>query len=97
MVRNYKRKTNYGVPQERIDAALKFWSEGATLSQTISAYNVPATTLKRHKKNLCGGYKKCSAVRMIFTADMETQLAQHLRDLDSRFHGLTPLMSRVGI
>lgn len=96
MVRNYKRKTNRGNSQEDIDAALKFWGEGATLNQTVSSFKIPATTLKRHKKNGggCGDYKKCGEVKMIFPKQMETQLAQHLRNLDSRFYGLTPIKCR---
>lgn len=94
MVRNYKRKTERGASQEQIDAALKFWSEGATLNQTVSTYSIPATTLKRHKKNASGVYKKCSDVKMVFTHEMEAELAQHLRNLDNRFHGLTPIKCR---
>ena len=94
MVRNYKRKTDRGFSQEYINEALKFWSEGATLSQTVSSYKIPATTLKRHRNKASGVYKRCSEVKMIFTNDMETQLAQHLRNLDSRFHGLTPIKCR---
>ncbi|XP_067944474.1 uncharacterized protein [Watersipora subatra] len=94
MVRNYKRKTERGASKENIDAALKFWSEGATLDQTVDTYKISATTLKRHRKNAGEGYVRCKTVKMVFSEAMEQTLATHLKDLDSRFHGLTPVKCR---
>ena len=94
MVRNYKRKTERGATKEDITAALRFWNEGASLDQTVKTFKIPATTLKRHRKKLGEGYTHCKTVKMVFSDTMELNLANHLKELDLRFYGLTPVKCR---
>lgn len=53
-------------------------------------FNVPATTLRRRFKNGYKGKKgDLGGKRPVFCEEIENQFAQHLRDMESRFFGLT--------
>lgn len=75
--------------QENIQAAQVLewrchsWSDNKNLWYT-SNYS------EETQKNASSIYEKCSKVKMVCNQEMENELATRVRDLDSRFHGLTP-------
>ncbi|KAJ3656591.1 hypothetical protein Zmor_015660 [Zophobas morio] len=53
-------------------------------------FNVPATTLRRRFKNNCNSTKgDLGGKRPVFTREIEDQFAQHIKDMEAKFFGLT--------
>ena len=53
-------------------------------------FNVPATTLRRRFKNNCNSTKgDLGGKRPVFSREMEDQFAQHIKDMEAKFFGLT--------
>ena len=96
MGRKYAKKTERGADTSHPAAAAKQIEEGKlSIRQAAIAHNVPNTTLQRFLKcneaeRKAFGYSKCKSANLVFTSEFEEMLASHVKDLDNRYHGITP-------
>lgn len=96
MGRKYKKKTTRGANLQNLAEAAKLVEEGnSSVRGAAVLCNVPNATLQRYIKSTedernAFGYSKCVSANMVFTAELEEMLASHVKDLDNRYHGITP-------
>jgi len=95
MPRHYVRKTNRGANLEDLKRARDRVREGCSIRAAAKDFNIARMTLKRFieksndQQNQIFGYKNCQIKNMIFSSEMETELADHIKTLAEQFHGLT--------
>lgn len=100
MPRNRVRKTERATNLDGLSSAAKLVETGKSSVKAAAAeHGVARTTLQRFlkcspTKRGCYGYINCHTKASIFTDEMENELAAHVKDLDNRFHGLTPIKVR---
>lgn len=95
----YKRKTQQGCDAEILKRAAASVSKGEmSVRKAASSYEVPRTTLHRYvsrpEADCQSSYHNCKKAYMVFTEEMEDLMAQHVRDLDHRYHGIGPVKAR---
>lgn len=91
MVFKYKRKSTRaeGWTEEIMASALKaIENKTSTIRSAAKQFNIPYPTLRKHYIKQ-SSVKRLGSFRPIFSGEMELQLVNHIRDLDSRFYGLT--------
>lgn len=88
MVHNYKKKTSQGKwTEEQMQLAMDE-ARRTSISGASKKYNIPLGTLHRHFKK--GSAKKTlGRFRPVFSREMEYEIVNHAKMLDSRFFGLT--------
>lgn len=95
MGRIYKKKTTRGVDIAQVEGAAKMITEGkASIRKAAKGLDIPNTTLQRfigssEEERKTFGYTKCRSTNLVFTPELEILLANHVKDLDNRYHGLT--------
>lgn len=95
MPRNYKRKTErQSWSQDAMLNAIKAVENNEMgWLRASKVYNVPQATLRRHalktNKELKPGEKKLGKYKVTFPPEVERQLVEHLKFLESRFFGLS--------
>lgn len=97
MPRKYCRKTNRGsTPLEEMQRAATEVQGGKSIRKVAEERNIDRTTLRRFLKKTEGGrvtaagYSGTANARMVFSREMEEDLANHVKKLADMFHGLTP-------
>ena len=70
-----------------------------SVRKAATSYNVRRTTLQRYlavseEERPVNSYQNCQTANMVFSQQMEAVLAQHIRDLDDRYHGIGPSKAR---
>lgn len=89
----YKRKTiqaSYG--KEKLGEALAALENGMCLKRAAREFQISGRTLRRHfKKEVCTpGEAKLGRFHSTFTVEYETEICDHMLDMERRFFGLTP-------
>lgn len=102
MGRLYKRKTDRVVDKEGLSKAAEQVKDGKMSVRGAAAhFNVSRTTLQRYinmtaqERLTSWGYQQCRNLNLTIPPFMEKALADHIRDLDNRYHGLTPSKCRA--
>lgn len=90
MPRNYKRKTSRAnVSEDELSNAARLVSDGdSSIRNAADVCKVNRMTLARYIKNGQKGYDKIVQLHRVFTQADEKSLAEHIKMLDSCFHGL---------
>lgn len=100
MGRKYKRKSERGTDAESLKRAAETVTKGElSVRKAAVNYGVPRTSLQRYlstpEDSRCGSsYQNCKTANQVFTQQMEMILAQHIRDMDHRYHGIGPSKAR---
>lgn len=100
MGRKYERKSERGSDSESLKEAAQAVRKGEmSVRKAALSHSVPRTTLQRYlstseEELQSSSYKNCKTANLVFTEQMETMLAQHIRDLDHRYHGIGPAKAR---
>ena len=104
MPRKYIRKTERAaVPFDVMKRAADAFTAGASLREVARNFNIDRATLHRFILKSKGkandevqtGYSRLSACKRIFPLQMENDLAQHIKELSDRFHGLSVTKCRA--
>lgn len=96
MGRAYKRKTARAVDKEGLSKAAEQVKDGKmSVRAAATNFGVSRTTLQRYismtpEERLASGYEQCKNLNLTIPPFMEKSLADHIKDLDNRYHGLTP-------
>ncbi|XP_077971387.1 uncharacterized protein LOC144425721 [Styela clava] len=95
MPQTYKRKSTRGSDPALVERAAEAVKEGCSIRSAARTFDVDRMTLKRHmvkqKHDPFGtsGYKNCKLKNMIFSSEMEAELASHIKTLAANYHGLS--------
>ncbi|KAJ8050052.1 hypothetical protein HOLleu_03095 [Holothuria leucospilota] len=95
MPQEYTRKTQRGSATGVLQRAAEAVQGGLSVRAAAENFNVDRMTLSRYiakkKENPHGvhGYANCKLSNLIFTSEMEADLAMHIKDLAARYHGLS--------
>lgn len=98
MVNNYKRKSDRQSwsEEDMKNAIEKVANRKMGLNKAAASYNIPKTTLIRRltkyestKDITKATEKKMGRYEQVFNADLEKELASFVKDMESRFFGLT--------
>lgn len=92
MPRNYIRKTNHGnTTKEVMEIALLEVQMGISLRQAAKNHGIDRITLTRYKNrgNKEVGYSGTKKAHMVFSDEMEKELADHVCSLANSFYGLS--------
>ena len=95
MPRKYKRKTDRGAPTDVLERAKEqVLNAGSSIRAAAKDFNIARMTLKRYidkdgREDETFGFKNCQLKNMIFSPEMETELASHIKRLAEQFHGLS--------
>ncbi|KAK6168029.1 hypothetical protein SNE40_004071 [Patella caerulea] len=101
MPRKYQRKSNRGAPEDVLRRAMEQVRGGFSIRAAAKDFDISRMTLTRYinkhdgeneqndDKNDVFGYRNCQLKNMIFTQEMETDLAAHIKTLAEQFHGMT--------
>lgn len=97
MPRTYKRRTNWGsTPLEEMERAAIDVEGGKSIRSVAKDRNIDRSTLRSYikKKEVktvkTVGYSGTAEAKMVFTLEVEKELADHIKKLAEQFHGLTP-------
>ena len=89
-MRVYTRKTERGTNLSIIEEAAREVGSGMSVRAAGKKYGVDRMTLTRYvAKGGGSGYQGTAAAHKVFDADMEQELADHVKTLANQFHGLT--------
>ena len=89
-MRVYTRKTERGTNLPIIEEAAREVGSGMSVHAAGKKYGVDRMTLTRYvAKGGGSGYQGTAAAHKVFDADMEQELADHVKTLANQFHGLT--------
>lgn len=101
MPRFYKRKTDRAsTPLEDLDRAVGEVQNGRSIRQVARDMKIDRMTLKRYmdRKKLgevkLTGYKRAGLANQVFNEEIETELAEHIKNLAAMFHGLSAIKCR---
>ncbi|KAK6190932.1 hypothetical protein SNE40_002693 [Patella caerulea] len=91
---NYKRKTNRGqTPKDIMERAANAVAGGQSIRSTAREFGIDRMTLKRYTERQDEdrqlGYTPMALCHKVFTPNMETDLANHVKHLADMFHGLS--------
>lgn len=95
MGRVYKRKTTHATDQEGLrNAAEKVMVSKMPVRTAARMFKVPRTSLQRYidlspDDRASMGYAGCSTKNLVIPPAMEAALANHIKDMDNRYHGLS--------
>ncbi|XP_030746032.1 uncharacterized protein LOC115874874 [Sitophilus oryzae] len=94
LFRTYKRKsTRKPITQDMVNEAQKRMAEGESRKRIADSFGVDESGLrKRMKKGF--GVEHLGRFKSTFTPEQENTLAEHCRQMDARFYGLTYLRLR---
>ena len=97
MVRNYIRKTERrAYSDDDIKPALNdIRSNKIILRRATEVYGIPHTTLRRHLKGLVSRPGKLGGFVIVLDDGFETELLQHLKDIQHLFYGMSSLQVRT--
>ena len=93
--RKYNRKTTRGAPNDVLERAMEQYKVSGSLRGAAKEFNVDKMTLKRYIKsrienpNANFGYEKCQEAAMVFDKEMDRALADHVKSMAKKFHGLS--------
>ncbi|CAH1975097.1 unnamed protein product [Acanthoscelides obtectus] len=90
MVFNYKRKSELGSTwtETSMEHALQAVRNGESIRKASLIYNIPFSTLLKHVKSN-KTTKSLGRFKTVFTPEEEQEFVTHIKELDSRFYGLT--------
>ena len=92
-MRNYKRKTNRGeISEDVYERALQEIKNGRKVATVAKEFNIRRMTLVNRLKKVESkntGYDNVRKAAMVFTEEMEADLAGHVKRLANMFHGLS--------
>ena len=90
MPRNYTRKTTRAdVSEDQLSNAARMVADGDTsIRSAAETCGVNRMTLARYITNKQKGYEKITALHRVFTDEDGNSLSEHIKMLDSCFHGL---------
>lgn len=100
MGRKYERKSQRGCDAESLKKAAEAVEKAEmSVRKAAHSYDVSRTSLQRYLSTPnddrhSSSYQNCKTANLVFTEQMETMLAQHIRDLDHRYHGIGPAKAR---
>ena len=90
MPRNYKRKTNRAnISDDQLKNAVLLVNGGMSIRNAARTSGVNRMTLARYLANNQRGYEKNRDLHRVFTDAEEKSLADHIKQLDDCFHGLS--------
>ena len=96
MPRKYQRVSNHGTPENILQRAMEQVKGGCSIRAAAKDFTIARMTLKRYitKQNeenhqLDFGYKNCQMKNMIFSEEMETELATYIKQLAEQFHSIS--------
>ena len=99
MPRKYQRRSNRGAPEDVLQRAMEQVRGGCCIHAAAKGFDIARMTLKRYinkhdKENgqngdKVFGYGNCRLKNMIFSPEIETDLATHIKTLAEQFHGMT--------
>ena len=98
MPRKYQRRSNRGAPEDVLQRVMEQFRGGCSIRAAAKDFNIARMTLKRYinkhdgengERNKVFGYGNCRLKNMIFSPEMETDLATHIKTLAEQFHGMT--------
>ena len=93
MGRIYNKKTTQGQRYSASDLqfALDDIKNGKSLKKASKDHNIPMTTLKRHKDRKVSrpGEIKLGRFETCLPEEVEQEIANHVKDMSKRFHGMT--------
>ncbi|XP_071348746.1 uncharacterized protein [Trachinotus anak] len=101
MPRFYKQKTDRAsTPLMELDRAVGEVQNGKSICQVARDMKIDRMTLKRYMdmKELgevkSTGYKRTGHANQVFNEEIETELADHIKNLAAMFHGLSAMKCR---
>lgn len=97
MVRNYvKKKTEPSWLEEDMIRALEMINRNEiSVRQAAQRFKIPKTCILRRKNNeMMPKTSRNDHFKQVFTEQQETELVEHILDLEKRFYGITPLDAR---
>ncbi|XP_050976521.1 uncharacterized protein zgc:113274 [Labeo rohita] len=101
MPRNYIRKTDWGsVTYEELEKAFVEVKRGKSIRTVAKERKIGRSTLQRYmkkaeeKREKTVGYRGTAEARRILSEELEEELAENIRMLAERLHGLTPKKCR---
>ncbi|QQP35452.1 Uncharacterized protein FKW44_023684, partial [Caligus rogercresseyi] len=89
------RKTDRIVSKDSLAKAADDVKNGKlSVRKAAQTYGVSRTTLQQSismnaEQREAAGYSQCSALNLVIPTTLETALANHVKDMDNRYHGLT--------
>ena len=101
MPRKYQRRSNRGAPEDVLQRAMEQVRGGCSIRAAAKDFDIARMTLKRYinkhdgengqngERNKVFGYGNCRLKNMIFSPEMESDLATHIKTLAEQFHGMT--------
>lgn len=92
MPRKYTPKTNRCnlITEDKLKKAARIITEeSSSIRHAAETVGVDRMTLKRYLDKQKKGYDITSAAKRVFTDEAEAALADHIKTLDSCFHGLS--------
>lgn len=86
MVRKFERKTERGVSEDVVQAAVKLVKEGLSIRKAAAQTKMSHVNLSRVNKGEKTGYQKN---RMVFSEDQELELSEYTLTCTRMNHGMT--------
>lgn len=96
MPRRYKRTTERGrTPIDILGRAARAVHIGSSIRSAAHDFRVDRNTLKRfivkrdNDPQAVTGYENCKLRNLVFSPEMEEDMAGHIKEMSTQFHGLT--------
>lgn len=96
MPRRYKRTTERGrTPIDILGRAARAVHIGSSIRSAAHDFRVDRNTLKRfivkrdNDPQAVSGYENCKLRNLVFSPEMEEDMAGHIKEMSTQFHGLT--------
>lgn len=100
MGHKHKRKSEQGTEVESLKRPAEAVTKGElSVRKAAVNYGIQRTSLQRYlstpENSRCSSsYQNCKTSNQVFTQQVKMMLAQHIRDMDHRYHGIGPAKAR---